>query len=409
MRQIAAQIIADELTVGIILFIAVLWMLGAFLAILSRWIPNDDASYRLHRFAAFIPGAMTTIGVIGTFVGIFVGLVDFNVEDIDSSVPALLSGLKIAFATSIAGMIAAISFRLFEHFGRLLFGSRPARAGSHDALTLLARLNDLIEDQNRSIGGDGDSSLLTTLKLTRSEALDSARKQLEAFESFAESMKDSATGAIVEALEQVIRDFNQRINEQFGENFAQLNQAVAALNTWQQNYKEQVERNEEKLGRLIESISEIDSHISRISENIKKTAEHARVLPEVAEKIGEANEMVLENLGGMKGMLDSIESIKSNADVFLPRIEESVAGVAKALETSSDELNIQLKNSLEQAHNGMKANFQTFDEQMQQELTKVLEEMGTKLSSLSGKFVDDYGPLTEKLRDVVRMANGAAR
>ena len=50
----------------------------------------------------------STIGVLGTFVGISIGLWKFNPNDITYSVPLLLSGMKIAFATSIIGMAASI-------------------------------------------------------------------------------------------------------------------------------------------------------------------------------------------------------------------------------------------------------------------------------------------------------------
>ena len=50
----------------------------------------------------------STIGVLGTFIGIFIGLAGFDVNDMSTSVPKLLDGMKIAFATSIVGMAGAI-------------------------------------------------------------------------------------------------------------------------------------------------------------------------------------------------------------------------------------------------------------------------------------------------------------
>ena len=44
----------------------------------------------------------------------------------------------------------------------------------------------------------------------------------------------------MEALESVIKDFNEKISEQFGDNFKQLNEAVGAQLEWQQEHKEQV-------------------------------------------------------------------------------------------------------------------------------------------------------------------------
>jgi competence ComEA-like helix-hairpin-helix protein len=49
-----------------------------------------------------------SVGVLGTFVGIFIGLQGFNPQDIVNSVNDILVGLKTAFFTSIVGMGVAI-------------------------------------------------------------------------------------------------------------------------------------------------------------------------------------------------------------------------------------------------------------------------------------------------------------
>ena len=57
-----------------------------------------------------IPSVFTTLGVLGTFIGIFLGLMNFNVEKITESIPTLLGGLKTAFLTSIIGIILSLIF-----------------------------------------------------------------------------------------------------------------------------------------------------------------------------------------------------------------------------------------------------------------------------------------------------------
>ena len=47
---------------------------------------------------------IVSVGVLGTFVGIFIGLQAFNPQDIINSVNDILVGLKTAFFTSIVGM-----------------------------------------------------------------------------------------------------------------------------------------------------------------------------------------------------------------------------------------------------------------------------------------------------------------
>lgn len=55
-----------------------------------------------------------SVGVLGTFVGIFIGLQGFNPADIINSVNDILSGLKTAFFTSIVGMGVATTLSVIQ-------------------------------------------------------------------------------------------------------------------------------------------------------------------------------------------------------------------------------------------------------------------------------------------------------
>ena len=44
------------------------------------------------------------------------------------------------------------------------------------------------------------------------------------------------------------------------------------------------------------------------------------------------------------------------------------------------------------------------DDSMEEELNKALQSFGMQLTALSEKFVSDYSPLTQKLQDVVKLA-----
>ena len=59
---------------------------------------------------------IVSVGVLGTFVGIFIGLQAFNPEDIVHSVNDILLGLKTAFFTSIVGMTVATTLSIIQKF-----------------------------------------------------------------------------------------------------------------------------------------------------------------------------------------------------------------------------------------------------------------------------------------------------
>lgn len=53
----------------------------------------------------FSQSATTVLGILGTFIGIGLGLIEFDTNNIEQSVPPLLEGLKTAFLTSIFGIL----------------------------------------------------------------------------------------------------------------------------------------------------------------------------------------------------------------------------------------------------------------------------------------------------------------
>lgn len=57
---------------------------------------------------------IVSVGVLGTFVGIFIGLQGFNPQDIVNSVNEILAGLKTAFFTSIVGMGVATTLSIAQ-------------------------------------------------------------------------------------------------------------------------------------------------------------------------------------------------------------------------------------------------------------------------------------------------------
>ncbi|MDD3334570.1 MAG: MotA/TolQ/ExbB proton channel family protein [Eubacteriales bacterium] len=68
------------------------------------------------QLAELIPGLLTSLGILGTFVGLMEGLtsVDFsNAEGTIESIPMLLSGMRFAFATSVAGIACSLLFNMF--------------------------------------------------------------------------------------------------------------------------------------------------------------------------------------------------------------------------------------------------------------------------------------------------------
>ncbi len=73
-----------------------------------------------NRMIAAVPGFLTALGVIGTFVGLQLGLSDLNiagnvdVNEMKNSVAGVINGAKIAFMTSVWGVLLSVLFNFIE-------------------------------------------------------------------------------------------------------------------------------------------------------------------------------------------------------------------------------------------------------------------------------------------------------
>ena len=261
--QILSAAFENEVSLTFATFIFALFSIALFRHFTSR-------SDRPSLIASASPALLTTIGVLGTFVGIFIGLVNFDVGNIDKSVPLFLEGMKVAFVTSILGVGSAV-------FLRVTYAAVPRKAlaesvGPEEIYSVLTDIRDgqnsALSEIRSAISGEDDTSMVTQLQKLRTSVADGdtelrnmTREGFEnltsEFRQFAETMAEDNSKALIEALEQVIRDLNTHIyllNEQFGENFKQFNEAVGALLSWQDQYKDHVEKLTDQFQRSLDGI-----------------------------------------------------------------------------------------------------------------------------------------------------------
>ena len=185
--------------------------------------------------ASLGPTLLTTLGIFFCFSGIAWGLLDFDPGNVKGSVPQLLRGIRTSFWASVFGIGWALTIKMRV----LLLGSPPlAKVGTSGAT--VDDLADQLSRLNRSVAGSDDSTLLGQLKLLRTEANERLDRLNQSSERYAERMAEANSKALIQALSVVIKDFNEKLNDQFGQNFQDLNAAVEKLVVWQRQYEQQL-------------------------------------------------------------------------------------------------------------------------------------------------------------------------
>lgn len=135
--------ILHEETLTIILVVGI-FLAFIFLLIETRRSKSKGNLANKYRTISAFPGFISTLGVLGTFIGITKGLMFFDTNDLDNSIPKLLSGLKLAFITSLMGMIGSLILsRIINH----LYDKQERESGQEDnALSALNKLVNVMKD-----------------------------------------------------------------------------------------------------------------------------------------------------------------------------------------------------------------------------------------------------------------------
>jgi biopolymer transport protein ExbB/TolQ/uncharacterized protein YxeA len=81
---------------------------------IEEYLNEEELDLHIHkRLLEMIPDILTSLGILGTFVGLVWGLKDFeptNYEAMTTSVASLVDGIKVAFLTSIYGIALSIIY-----------------------------------------------------------------------------------------------------------------------------------------------------------------------------------------------------------------------------------------------------------------------------------------------------------
>jgi hypothetical protein len=389
-------------------------------AILGFWLLFN--LFYNEKAVSFGPTILTTLGIFATFLGIALGLSEFDANNVQASVPALLGGLKTAFWASVAGVGGALLLKFRHQF----FDRTVAEGTGENGEVTGADLARLLSGIQTALVGTEETSLITQIKLMRSDTNDRLDALKAAQLQALQELSKMGSQALVEALRDVIKDFNAKITEQFGDNFKALNEAVGRLLAWQERYRLHVERSEASLDSLISLMEKTTSDYSSLVSSSQSFSVVAHDLGKMIDALSTQKTQLVELSRALAELLKeasgSLPAVQEKIMELTIQLSSAVQDNQKTINAALNENAQQLKNAIQSSHQSFvttnteankqvadlmaktKEQISNLDAALTEELKKSLESLGRQLAALSERFVSDYGPLTEKLRRVVEMA-----
>lgn len=352
-------------------------------------------------FVDYSPSFLTSLGIFGTFVGIVIGLLNFDPIHIDSSIQQLLAGLKTAFITSIAGILGSI---LIKYEQSILADKQPAlpndtveSVGPEQIYSVLNQQLKTVQALEAAIGGTSERSMVGQLQLLRTEVIDFSKSSVARSEhfqeelwtrlnSFAEIMSKSATQQVIEALKQVIVEFNERLTEQFGDNFKRLDESVKKLVDWQAQYMEQLDEMSRQYAAGVSAIESTNSAVQSIR------SETARIPSDMQQLAGvlQVNQHQIQELGRH---LSAFVDVRDKAVEAVPQIQARLEEVGQQLHDGAAKVNTVLIQGSNQ--------FMDSVQQTNQSMIEAGKNVATQSEVISKELQDAMGLLaanTERIR-----------
>lgn len=317
-----------------------------------------------------MPSVLTSIGIMGTFLGLSRALQLFNSDTTDAirdSINVLLSGMGTAFYTSLVGMACSAVFLLLER--RLLSkadadinafcgkADKKYHISSEDAM-LSAFIQkdeddyDVLPGEALAKMGRDMSSMKTTLETFGTDLYDSIGNAMDkSFEEklvpilndLAQKLENPAqvlTDSLVEELQRVCREMEQNltrgINEQMNELLSRFITASEAINEIPGVVKE-------VSGNILSSSEETIKANREIASTLEGQVERMRELSnvfaqEVADASKEISKMLEEQVIRLSDLSDSfadnIEKATESAEK-LTGINDSLSNVPETINAAS--------------------------------------------------------------------------
>ena len=411
----------------LVILIFIIFMMALFLVDFITHIVGKRRDFK---------SVIVSVGVLGTFVGIFAGLWGFDSTNVEGSVPKLLDGLKTAFFTSIVGMALAILLSILQKIASSDSGEDEVSAlnSINKKLELLADIKkstnhmkaiplintklELLTDIKKNTNHletiplintklesvDGNIKTLSIDMASIKEELPNSRQELfkflqeklgtidDSLKKAVETMARGATEEIIKALEQVIADFNNNLTEQFGDNFKRLNEAVLKTIEWQENYKESIQKFEESLKETLAATEGSNRKtVEFIGKSLVDFTENNKVAIDTSiRKIKEIAQATDERLDAhVQAVMETVKQVN----------ETTVAAIEKESKVMSD--------TMQNANRSVLETTQEQNELAKQLLTQLEASLTHTIDSAEQmeKVAKDYqsiADVSEKLRDIIK-------
>lgn len=408
-----------------------------------------------------IPNLLTSIGILGTFLGLTLALIDFNsasTAEIRTSIDSLLGGMSTAFWTSLVGMGASAAFLFAERMrmnrieaiisefassldsqyhisnDQVLVNAfsfngpngalvSPGQALSgltqsvHDlGNTITSAIIDAMDDafQTKLVPIINDLSI--KMENPAKAVIDSLVKELQ---NICENFKNGLTKEVSDKMTELMQKFiiMAEAIDKIPETIEVVNNGIldASRHTIDAN-KEVSGALEEQAMRITDLNEEFTGTLTKVSDSVKDLADVADKLKQMPDALQKAADTLTDSADNteraneeVKKLIEKIDNAHEATRNYIEQFTNDLNSIESGIKTIFDEINIGLNQYSTAARDGL----QTMLDPFTGSVTEASEKIANSIAPLSdavnelGNFGDTVSQVLKDLEMALRPIQGS--
>lgn len=306
-------------------------------------------------------------------------------------------------------------------------------------------------------------NLLTETKIYQRHSLDNDARQAEilsentekisamkkSFDDFLDNMAKNYSQALIDALRQSIEQLNVQLQDQFGDNFKELNRAVSDVVKWQENYKITVEKTTKELEQLNAAFktfsekisSQVDKHIESMATNVKIFADTSNKNVGVQKNLNDAVISLSQAVQAAKVSVTQMQALTKNFGTFSNDVikqnnaaiedyknivEKNLNAVAQAnkdfaaeikklqdkaltVRTDTNQYVKEFGDASSKAMTEIRTTIEKFNKDLDSESIKAIQTLAGSLAQISTQMIGNYNALIDRIKKIDELLRKGGR
>ena len=365
-----------------------------------------------------VSGTMTGLGILGTFVGLSFGLQYFNTgtsAEITDSIAPLMEGIKVAFHTSVYGMVFSLVFN-FVYKGTMeaVYVQLDEFLSSFNTYVLGDSTNDN-ESTMRELMNSLPDRLGTTISDQISQSLSPVVYNInKTMVDFAQNLADSQA----EGMRGLANEFIDKLNYATGNSFSRFGQMINETVEIQKQNNIYTETVMDRLGQVavhVDDINELSLNIiNNMSGYVSEVEKLQNIINENYNRTYRQMETFIEHEERMQGYVHALttheqsvsENIKKELDevlkmsnLFSEEIQETAAKLTDMLDTARTDIDSAARE-LSSASTGL-------DDRLSRSINATFNLFDTNMAQITASLSETISQIertTERVPEVVLAA-----